>query len=337
MGKIVGIDIGENSVKMACFAGNKLKKAVHAELPDSMVSDGKILSMDAMADFLKEMAKENGIPLAGAAVTLPTSEIFTRELTMPAMNEQQLTYNLPYEFRDFLTEEKSKYFFDYSMRDIICDDQGYPTEMRLFACAMPKADVERYREMLRRAGFKLKVLTPVECAYSSLIEGYMARTGEGPTDRCVVNIGHRTTSLHIFHGRDSAGQREIDMGLSQLDDIIAEQCGVVVHVAHSYKETNYSGVLDTQYAHDFYNRLAVEIMKAVNFYHYNNWDSRLEELFLCGGGCGIEPLMSAVGEMTKLKMRSGAELLPEDARPEEPWLYLRAIGGVSEGIRGGLQ
>ena len=54
MGKIVGLDIGESSVKMAYFSGRELKKAVSADLPDAMVSGGRILSMDAMADFLKE-------------------------------------------------------------------------------------------------------------------------------------------------------------------------------------------------------------------------------------------------------------------------------------------
>ena len=86
MKKIVGIDIGGSSVKLAYFAGSTLKKA----------------------------ARDNGIPLTNAAVVLPSTEVFTRELTMPAMTEQQLRYNLPYEFRDFLTDEKSKYYFDYS-------------------------------------------------------------------------------------------------------------------------------------------------------------------------------------------------------------------------------
>lgn len=117
MKKIVGIDIGGSSVKLAYFAGSTLKKAAMAPLPDNMVADGRILSMDAMADFLRQAARDNGIPLTNAAVVLPSTEVFTRELTMPAMTEQQLAYNLPFEFHDFLTEEKSKYFFDYSVRD----------------------------------------------------------------------------------------------------------------------------------------------------------------------------------------------------------------------------
>ena len=77
---------------------------------------------------------------------------------MPAMTEQQLFYNLPYEFRDFLTEEKSKYFFDYAVRCIVNDETGHPKEMELFACAILKTTVEGYRAMLHRAGFRLRAV-----------------------------------------------------------------------------------------------------------------------------------------------------------------------------------
>lgn len=86
------------------------------ELPDNMVSGGEIVSMDAMADFIKEMAKENGISRGAAAVILPGTLVFTRNVTVPAMTDGQLLYNLPFEFKDYLTQEKNKYYFDYAVR-----------------------------------------------------------------------------------------------------------------------------------------------------------------------------------------------------------------------------
>ena len=332
MGKIVGFEIGDHSVKLAYFAGNELKKAVCAELPDAMVSHGRILSMDAMADFLRDTARANGIPRAGAVVSLSLADAYTRDVTMPAMTEQQLAYNLPFEFHDFLTEEKSKYFFDYSVREIRKDAAGIPVEMDLFACAMLKERVEAYRAMFRRAGFKLKVLTPLECAYGALMAEHIRRTGAPEIGRCVVNLGHRVTRMHFLQGGECVGVREIDMGLADLDRIIADKLDVEIHVAHEYKQSNFNGVLETDYAREFYSRLAVEIMKAVNFYHYNNRDRELKELYLCGGGAAIMALRETVADTVNLTVRGGEELLDEGMRPaEEPWLYLRAIGSVCEG------
>jgi len=251
---------------------------------------------------------------------------------MPAMTEQQLSYNLPFEFHDFLTEEKSKYFFDYSVREVRKDPAGIPVEMDLFACAMLKERVEAYRAMFRRAGFKLKVLTPLECAYGALMAEHIRRTGAPEIGRCVVNLGHRVTRMHFLQGGECVGVREIDMGLADLDRIIADKLDVEIHVAHEYKQSNFNGVLETDYAREFYSRLAVEIMKAVNFYHYNNRDRELKELYLCGGGAAIMALRETVADTVNLTVRGGEELLDEGMRPaEEPWLYLRAIGSVCEG------
>ena len=258
MKKIVGIDIGGSSVKLAYFAGSTLKKAAMAPLPDNMVADGRILSMDAMADFLRQAARDNGIPLTNAAVVLPSTEVFTRELTMPAMTEQQLRYNLPYEFRDFLTDEKSKYYFDYSMRDILRDQDGYPTEMTLLACAMLKETAERYRAMMRRAGFRLQVLTPSECAYAGVLAAYYRRTGLPQRDMCIVNLGHTAAYLYIYRGAFFESRREIDLGLNRLEQLVAEHCGVDIHVAHSYVLQNYNDVLSSDYAQSFYARIAVD-------------------------------------------------------------------------------
>lgn len=51
--------------------------------------------MDAMADFLRQAARDNGIPLTNAAVVLPSTEVFTRELTMPALTEEDTRATAP--------------------------------------------------------------------------------------------------------------------------------------------------------------------------------------------------------------------------------------------------
>lgn len=244
MGKLVGFDIGENSVKMVYFSGRELKRAITAELPDAMVSNGRILSMDAMADFIRDMAKGHGIPLTNAAMVLNTGDRFVRSVTLPLMTEQQLRYNLPYEFRDFLTEEKNRYFFDYSMQGILNGSDGQPEKMELFACAMLKSSVEEYRAMFRRAGFRQRVLTPEESAYSALLEEHIAHHGGEDTDRCIVSLGHRSTYLYIFHGSRFDSHRGVEVGGAELDSLIADHCGVDVHVAHSYKNSDYNGVLE---------------------------------------------------------------------------------------------
>ena len=306
MEKIVGFDIGESSVKLVYFAGADLKKAVTAELPDNMVSGSRILSMDAMADFLRQTAKSNGIPLTHAALVLPSTEVFTRELVMPAMTEQQAM-------------------------------DALAVGLNLLACATLKSTVESYRAMLRRAGFRLRVLTPSECAYSAVLQAYYRRTRQEGRDLCVVNLGHSATFLYIYRGGHFASRREIEVGMSDLEHLVADQCSVDVHVAHEYVRQNYNHVLESEQARELYGRIAVEVVKAVNFFNYNNRERELTQLCLCGGGSAIQPLYDTIADTTGMTLHTSAELLGQRMSTEEPWMYLRAIGGVDLGIKGGLR
>ena len=334
MRKIVGIDIGEDSVKMLYCVSGELKKAAVVETPDNMVGQGRILSMDAMADFLRETAKAHGIPLTNAALVLPSAKMFTRVMTVPAMTEQQLKYNLPYEFRDFLTEEKSKYFFDYSVRRIVRDENGDPKEMELLACAMLKQEVEDYRAMLRRAGFKLKELAPLECAYEALVD-VDELSGE---DLCIVYVGQQSSHLYIYHDGAFDSHRSIETCLNELDELIGEHCSVDVHVARSYRRTNYNNVLASDYARALYNRLGLEVVKAVNFYNYNNRGRELQNVYVCGGDGDMTTALSVISQNEKLHLHRAETLIPDELLPEEDArLYLGAAGVICEGIRGGVK
>lgn len=53
--------------------------------------------------------KENKIRCKEAAVVVSSGICFLRNVTMPEMTAEQLVYNLPYEFRDYITDELKKY------------------------------------------------------------------------------------------------------------------------------------------------------------------------------------------------------------------------------------
>lgn len=119
-----------------------------------------MLSMDALADFLKEKLRASGPIKKDAAVILPDSLVFCRNITVPPMTDAQLNYNLPFEFKDYLNQEKSRYYFDYAVQGTEKDESGETTGLRLFACATLKKTVEDYRAMFYRAGYKLKLALP---------------------------------------------------------------------------------------------------------------------------------------------------------------------------------
>lgn len=334
--QITAFDIGDSMVKLVTLSGGQVANAVSLDLPDQVVAGGQIQSMDAMADFLREETGKSGIRRSAAAIILPEQEVFTRTVTVPPMTDGQLQYNLPYEFRDYLTQDKSKYFFDYAVQDIIRDEAGQPTEMRLFVCATLKETINRYRDMFRRAGFRLRAAVPQEYATGALVSDYMQRIGQVEGDYCLVDIGHRSIRIDIFRNGEFQIRRSVEMGLGDLEEIISRERGVDIHMAHTHLLTDYRGALSEDSSLSLYSQMAIEIMKSVNFYNYNNRDQSLHRVYLCGGGAEVEPLRDTIDRVTHLEIHSAAELIPGSDNIDRPWLYVRAAGCALESIGGGI-
>ena len=324
MGKLItGFDIGEATVKMTQVAGNEIKKAAVFELPDNIVEGDRIVSMDAMADFIREKSKEASMARGDAAVILPASLSYVKNITIPVMTEQQLMFNLPFEFKDYLTEEKNKYLFDYAVLEVINGEDGQPYEMRIFACAVLRETIDTYKKMFARAGFKLKIAVPAECAYMNIMK---ENSGLRDIDLCVADLGHSETLLHIFQKGEYAAKRSIGMGLSDLDEIISHKEDVDIHMARAYKENNYNDVITSQEAKDFYTSLGVEITKAVNFFNYNERSAELHDIYLCGGGAAVAPLVDAIVSETHMNIHTAKEFVPGLVNAATPNALLESYG-----------
>lgn len=326
--QLVGFDIGESTLKMVHASGREIKNCVVADVPDNTVKNGAIVSMDAMADFIRESARKNDIPKADAAVIIPASQIFTKNVTMPAMNVQQLMFNLPFELKDYLKEEKKNYLFDYAVREMVTDDEGKPYEMKLLICAVLKSVIEEYEIMFKRAGFRLKTAVPEECVYTNLVNSVSDRL---PADFCIADLGHSSTRLHIFHNGEYAAMRNIDIGGRNLDMLIADESGIDIHMAQIYKKSNYNVVLESDLALGVYNRLAVEIMKAVNFFNYNNREAELNDIYICGGGAEVDILVRTIAEETKLNVYPASKLTSRILGLDKPDIFLKSCGLVIGG------
>lgn len=307
--KYTGIEIGSRQVKMAQCCDNCLYRAAIEPLPDNYVDNGRIVSMEAMSSFLRDMAKKHKFLDKSCAIVLPDSIAFSRRLTMPAMTVDHLKLNLPYEFHDFINERKERYVFDYCVLEMQCDDDQKPIAMDLMAAAAPKNVILDYENMMKQAGFLLEIAAPEIFGYSNILREY--EQAEGITESrsyCFVDFGYHSTKLHIFTGHRFEVTREIDYGCGHLIQTVAAVQNVDQHIAQSYVRENYRGIWNLEECRDIYESIGIEIMRAINFYSFNNPDSHLDTVYYCGGGSLITPLAEAVSSHISLEVRPVSEL-----------------------------
>ncbi len=320
---ILGIDIGYDSLKLALCNNGRVKKAVTVPMPVNLIKDNRITSQEAMTDLLRTTMRKAHIRARQAAFILPNELSYVRTITMPAMNAEQLAYNLPYEFNDYITDELKNYIFDYAM---LSDPKAHPGEpMELMGVAVPATAIQDVRTIFSKAGLKLVKAAPAECAYISLI-----RAAKHDSDReyCILDLGYRAIRMFMYRGDRHVVTRVLEVGLHNLDDVIAESMNVDTHLAHTYLLTNYEDCQDQDFCINAYNNVAVELMRALNFYRFSNRDSELNDVWVCGGGVAIPGLCNAIHETLGMEMHSVEELLPPGVgqRVEDPVDYTLAIG-----------
>lgn len=327
----VGIDIGSGSIKLALRNPNL--QLISRRLPDNVVQEGNIVSPEIMADLLKSIREEAKIRQKDCVLMLSPSQIFFRQLTMPPMTVEELLINLPFEFRDFIEGDPEDYVFDYAVDHLDYDENGEVVGMQLYAAAAERRIVEQRADILRKAGFRLRIAAPSLLTYAQLLDGYArAHPDEPERDVALINIGYADVTISLYKGNRFDGIRTINFGCRDLDTAIAELKGIDPHVAGSYKHTNFEGVLDTPEAHAVYDRLDFEVIKVINFYNFSNPDGEISCIYLLGGGSEIEQLVQSMRESLEIPIHPIEDLLSPDLRgnPDSAACAL-AIAGMIAG------
>lgn len=304
--KCIGFDIGARSVHIAVREKDGVGRVVNVQTPEGLVRDGQILSFEAMGDFLKELRKTEKLRTKKAAMVLPASQCYCRRFTTAYMSESQLKFNLPYEFRDFISGEKEEYFYDYAVVNTVRDENGEPKELDLMAAAVKKTLTADLMAMFKKAGFKLATLVPEELAYINLLRAG-GNTGHG---HCILDLGYGAIRLYMFVADRFENVRVMDFGCAALIQAVADQYSVDEHVAETYLNSDYNGCTRLPQCMDIYNSIAVEVTKAVNFYRFNSGGEELLHVHLGGGGTRNAALTDTLRRNLSLDLEDMSEFWP---------------------------
>ena len=334
---VLGIDIGYNSMKLALVKNGVLKKSAVVPMPDNMVRAGRIVSPETMGELIRKTMKERGIHAKDAALVLPNETVFIRNVIMPQMTAEQLQVNLPYEFRDYISSEMRTYFYDYAMiRNEIFppanEDGGAEggqaggVSMELMAAAVPVALIEESRGYLRKAGLRLKRAAPTVSCWQGLIR----RCGFEENEYCILDLGHQAIRMYMFNGDKHIVTRELEVGISRLIQLIADTASVDEHLAEVYLTENHENWQNREECRSAYENIGIELMRALNFYRFSTPETKLNDIYLCGGGAMIQPLCNVIADTVGMNIHRINELVPGGENISDCAALAQAIGVTLE-------
>ena len=334
---VLGIDIGHDQLKLALVKGNTVLKTAFASMPENLLREGRITSRESLGELIRNTMKEHRIRAGRAAFVLPNETVFVKNVEMPRMSVDQLQYNLPFEFNDYITGELREYVFDYAVvsdpdkpDDVPAAEEGDGEEpantMELMAVGTMRSVLEDAQQTLRKAGLKLVLTAPAISAYIALIRAQRESLSQMADEYGILDLGFGAIRMYMFRGDRHVATRVLEMGLSSLDGTLADAYGVDVHLAHTYLMSNFEDCQRREECHVTYENIAVELMRALNFYRFSNPNSTLGDMWLCGGGAVIEPLGEVLAEMLDIQLHPASELVPGGDAIEECNSFVQAIG-----------
>ncbi len=336
---ILGVDIGHDQLKLALVRDGHVLKTASAPMPENLLRDGHITSRESMAELLRSTMKEYGIRASRAAFVLPSETVFLKNITMPLMTVEQLEYNLPFEFNDYITGELKDYVFDYAVisnpeagdapeakGDEAAEAEPPDATMELMAVGTTREMLEDAQVVTRKSGLRLVITAPAVSAYIALLRARKDALGVASEEYAILDLGYKEIRMYMFKGDRHVATRVLEIGMSSLDGVLEEAFGVDMHLAHTYLMTNYENCHHREECMAAYENIAVELMRALNFYRFSNPSSALSDMWFCGGGAVIQPLAETIGEMLNIQLHSADELVLGGETIEECNSFVQAIG-----------
>lgn len=327
----LGIDIGKDQLKLVLMKGENIVKTASVQMPEGLLKDGRIVSVETTGELIRKTMKENKIRCKEAAVVVSSGICFLRNVTMPEMTAEQLVYNLPYEFRDYITDELKKYVFDYSWGSGEEMPKGKKlkkaskkkkkeekpeeeenqkrNEMELLAAVAPLEVMEELRLMTRKAGLKLTFAAPEVSACENLLHYKLRNEQDKDKEYGILDLGSTSSRLFIFKGDRHQVTRVIERGMEQVEELLADNFHIDIHLAHTWLLANHEDCIHSEVCQDAFSQISVELMRALNFYQFSNPDSRLEDIYICGGGASIATMRQSLEENLDVKIHEAGELL----------------------------
>jgi type IV pilus assembly protein PilM len=234
---VLGVDIGSKRIKVAEIRIQGREAAVTAlgiiDTPEGAVDHTGVFNSDAVAAAIKTLLTQSGATVGDAVVSIAgQASVLVRTLEVPRMNPAELHEHMQWEINRNIPFAESTVVSDFKP---LADDDPNSANMDVVMAISPQSAIETVMTCVRRAGKKVSAIDvePLGLA-RSLQQSY----GEDTRDQtvCVVDIGHKTTSINIYRNGKLLMPRQVPVGGEMFTKAIADSLVISLEDAERMKQ-----------------------------------------------------------------------------------------------------
>lgn len=340
--KVLSLDIGAYKIK--AVEGRETKKGIiidkcfNVYTPEGIFQDGTILDKDLLHYVISEELKKKKIRTKNAYVTINSSKIVTREITIPKVKQEEIENILRFQIEDYIPANIDNYVIQFKIIDFFYQDDS--EKINILIIAIPKEMVRDYHELLENLKLNPLVLDYQPNSTAKLIKynGLINNTFQTEDITFAsIDIGYDNTKVLIIRNGVIFVSRIIEIGGEYIDQSILNYFDYDLEEFKVKKE----GIEDINHFHDEeseYYKVVNIIKKSIitltekieiifRYYLTRKMDNKINMIILSGGISnikGVDNMFSNIFNIPSITIKS----LDKVKFNNEFSDYINAIGSI---------
>ncbi len=266
--RIIGIDIGSSSIKVAELGrsrkGIEVVSFFKKELKDER-------EMEEVAGILREKVNRGGKVIS----SIRAGQVILRSIVVPFRDMKKIKQIVRFETERYLTFPAEEAAVDFYML-------GYEKQggSRIMTVTVRRELLEAHLSSLKKLGVEPVVVDVDSMALINFI-------GEGEKNAAVVDIGADDTSISIVSGGVLVSLRNIRFGGDNFTKVWAEKEKIDIDEAEERKK---GGKIEASALEESMSLLMSELKYAMGAFSLRGTETAVNKIFLSGGGAKLENL-----------------------------------------------
>ncbi len=349
--QLLALDIGSRSIKFAIGQEGsdrvKLVETFEKKLPPDIYDNGNILNKDALREAIINALREHKIHIKNVVVTLESTEMIKRELTIPKVDEDDRAALIAYEVNQYLPIDTSEYVIQH--KDLGDIKEGDSVKSKVLLGAIPKELVKQIFDLLSSCGLNPLYLDMHSNSLEKLIQLEFGHLKD--TTFALIDFGNKMIDISIYENGEYRFNRLIKMGGCGIDKVISDDLSISLEQAEERKlktsivalaqalELKASTEPDTESREmvlrdilAYLNECLDEINKVFKYHTSRSSENHIDKVYLHGGGAQFKDFQRYAKDrldidVEALNVFNKVELGPKVKAQELP-RYANAIGAL---------
>ena len=296
----LGLDIGAKTIKLVQLKQESETKYSLSALGQLATSNGD------KTEAIKKLIKEAKPTVSQAVIGLPESQVYTRVIEMPALEEPELTQAIKWQAEQYIPVPLDDVELKHQVIRKFTGGSASNPMMTVLLVAAPLNLLNEHLSIVQKAGLEV---VSVETEILAVGRALVGQNLFSPTT-LLVHFGSDNTTLAILSRGDLTLTQAISSGGAAMTRAIASAAGLDIPQAEEYQKTygldmsKLEGKVATAIK-PVADIVIAEIQKSLAFYETRGGDDNVKRIVLSGGASLTPGLVTYFAEALPAEVQLG--------------------------------